>query len=166
MWKRPSHPLPGRCVPLCHHRHRLLDEAHTDDHDWRLQIRQRQTTNYLPEPQLHGAVAGIWGRPKQWRDTSDPDTKADGHGDRCVTAGRLARAVALWDNGQEWRGGVWLWFCFLFFFSVFFSFFLTWGNVCERQQTCLKTLFLISVRRLELLMPLRAASLRLVLQGG
>ena len=33
MWEGPSHPLPGRRVPIRHHRHRLLDEAHTDDHD-------------------------------------------------------------------------------------------------------------------------------------
>lgn len=144
VWKGPSHPLPGRRVPLCHHRHRLLDEAHADDHDWRLQVRQRQTTNYLPEPQLHGAVAGIWGRPKQWRDPTDPDTKAHGHGDGCVTADRTERALALWDAGQEWRGWGWLWFFFFVFcFSslFFFSFFLSWGNVCERQQTCLKTIF-------------------------
>ena len=78
----PSDPLPGRRFSFSHHRDRLPDEAHLDDHDGRLQVRQNQEAHHLPEPQLHGPAVGVRGGPQQRNNATNPHTKADRCGDR------------------------------------------------------------------------------------
>lgn len=78
----PSDPLPGRRVSFSHHRDRLPDEAHLDDHDRRLQVRQNQEAHHLPEPQLHGPAVGVRGGPQQRNNATNPHTKADWCGNR------------------------------------------------------------------------------------
>lgn len=82
----PSDPLPGRRVSLRHHCDRLPDEAHLDDHDGRLQVRQNQEAHHLPQPQLHGPAAGVRGGSEQRNNPANPHAKADRRGD-----GRLVK---------------------------------------------------------------------------
>ncbi len=78
----PFDPLPGRRFSFSHHRDRLPDEAHLDDHDRRLQVRQSQEAHHLPEPQLHGPAVGVRGGPQQWNNATNPHAKADRCGNR------------------------------------------------------------------------------------
>lgn len=80
----PSDPLPGRRVSFSHHRDRLPDEAHLDDHDRRLQVCQNQEAHHLPEPQLHGPAVGVRGGLEQRNNATNPHAKADGFGNRCL----------------------------------------------------------------------------------
>lgn len=86
----PLDPLPGGCVSFSHHRDRLPDEAHLDDNDGCLQVRQDQEAHHLPQPQLHGPAAGVRGGPQQRDNATDPYAKADRCGDTCLN--RLALA--------------------------------------------------------------------------
>lgn len=62
---RAPHSLPGRRVSIRHHRHRLPDETHLDDHDGRLQVRQVPAAHHLAQPQLHGSAVRVRRRPEQ-----------------------------------------------------------------------------------------------------
>ncbi|KAJ8275358.1 hypothetical protein COCON_G00099830 [Conger conger] len=77
----PPHTLPGRGLAFGHHRHRLPDEAHLDDHDRRVQVCEDQETHHLAQPQLHGPAAGVRGGPQQRHHPPDPHPQAHGRGD-------------------------------------------------------------------------------------
>lgn len=74
---RAPHPLPGRRVSIRHHRHRLPDETHLDDHDGRLQVRQIPAAHHLAQPQLHGPAFRVRRRPEQRHHS--PHTHAQTH---------------------------------------------------------------------------------------
>ena len=58
MWREGSDPLPGRSVPLCHHRHRLHHEAQHPQAKRHLPLRQEQAAHHSTELQLHGTTTG------------------------------------------------------------------------------------------------------------
>ncbi len=83
---RTPHSLPGRCVALRHHRHRLPDETHLDDHDRCLQVRQVPAAHHLAQPQLHGTAFRVRGRPEQRHHSTHTHSQTHRPRDRRIAA--------------------------------------------------------------------------------
>lgn len=83
---RAPHSLPGRRVTLRHHRHRLPDETHLDDHDRRLQVRQVPAAHHLTQPQLHGPAFRVRGRPEQRHHSAHTHAQTHRPRDRRIAA--------------------------------------------------------------------------------
>lgn len=58
-WRQGFDSLPGWCVPISNHHHRLYPQTFSLEHDRGVQTRQAQADDHFTQLQLHGTIAGV-----------------------------------------------------------------------------------------------------------